>query len=82
MAITFAPSNALFVAGALSVNSTTLESNVQHGLMMRLIGNPEGAVPQPPSSYSIPSADGIVIDTYDGPIQSYQASKLFSRRAG
>ncbi|MBT6434480.1 MAG: hypothetical protein HOK28_15380, partial [Deltaproteobacteria bacterium] len=79
MAITFAPSNALFVAGALSVNSTTFDSEVQHGLMMRLIGNPEGAVPQPPSSYAIPDPEGLVIDTYDGPISSYRASKLFSR---
>ena len=80
MAITFAPSNALFVAGALSVNSITKKSEVRHALMMRLIGNPEGAVPQPPASYSIPDpSDDLTIDTYDGPIKSYKVSKLFSR---
>ncbi|MBT5753306.1 MAG: hypothetical protein HOI33_11460, partial [Rhodospirillaceae bacterium] len=79
MAVTFAPSDALFLAGALSVNSTTQTSNISHGLMMRLIGNPEGAVPQPPSAYSIPNPSSVALDGYTGSIQAYGINQLFSR---
>ena len=43
-----------FVVDAMSVSATGVDSTVQYGSFMRLLGNPEGAIPQPPSSYEIP----------------------------
>ena len=66
MAVTFAPSNSQFVVDAMSVSATSVDSTVQYGSLMRLL-NPEGAIPQPPSSYEIPAITAATLNSeYSG----------------
>ena len=80
MAVTFAPSNSQFVVDAMSVSATGVDSTVQYGSLMRLLGNPEGAIPQPPSSYEIPAITAATLNSeYSGEIEPLSADALFSR---
>ncbi|MDP7037995.1 MAG: IPT/TIG domain-containing protein [Myxococcota bacterium] len=82
MALTFAPTNALFVVGGLIVAAQMGDSDVKHQSFLRIIGNPNGAVPQPPSGYTIPMPDTEQqISAYTGSVVAFPDSNLFSRSA-
>ena len=75
-----APSNSQFVVDAMSVSAAGVDSTVQYGSLMRLLGNPEGAIPQPPSSYEIPPVTAESLNSeYTGTIEPLSADALFSR---
>ncbi len=79
-ALTFAPANPLFLLGSVSVGTTKQNSGVEHGTLMRLLGNPQGAIPQPPPGYLIPTPpDGTTVGGYTGTVLPYPVQSLFSR---
>lgn len=79
-ALTFAPANPLFLVGSVAIGSRSQRSGVEHNRLMRILGNPEGAVPQAPPDYSIPlPAAGTPIGGYRGVVTGYPVDSLFSR---
>ncbi len=79
-ALTFAPANKLFLVGSVAISTRSVDSGVEHSTLMRMLGNPEGAVPQAPSDYIVPMPpEGTPIGNYTGVLTAYPADSLFSR---
>ena len=80
MAVTFAPTDAQFLAEATSVTALGQSSNTQYGSLFRLLGNPDGQIPEPPSDYQNQTLSLVKPEgDYSGITVPYSRSYLFSR---
>ena len=78
-AVTFAPTSRGFLAGALSFSVETLNCGVRHGEILRVLGNPDGAVPDEPADYIEPDlGDDLTFDLYSGGASILDGENLFS----
>ena len=77
-AVTFAPTSREFLSGALSVQVETQKCGVNYGEIVRVLGNPDGAVPDSPDDYVVPAVEDIQIIGYDGDFGVLDARTLFS----
>ncbi|MEM6533109.1 MAG: IPT/TIG domain-containing protein [Myxococcota bacterium] len=79
IAVTFAPANSLFTVGRIALETRLSSNGVLHGASSRLVGNPEGLIPQPPVDYRTPEIPSGGIGGFTGQIEVFPANLLFSR---
>ena len=67
-AVTFAPTSREFMSGAVSLQVETQTCNLNYGEIVRVLGNPDGAVPDSPDDYEAPEVADVQIVGYNGEI--------------
>ena len=77
-AVTFAPTSREFLSGALSLSVETLECGNRYGELARVLGHPDGAVPDGPEDYIQAEFPAQTLDLYTGAIEPLDESTLFS----
>ena len=77
-AVTFAPTSREFMSGAVSLQVETQTCNVNYGEIVRVLGNPDGAVPDSPDDYETPQVADVQIVGYNGEFDVLDARTLFS----
>ena len=77
-AVTFAPTSREFMSGAVSLQVETQTCKVNYGEIVRVLGNPDGAVPDSPDDYEAPEVADVQIVGYNGEFEVLDARTLFS----
>ena len=66
------------MSGAVSLQVETQTCNVNYGEIVRVLGNPDGAVPDSPDDYETPQVAIVQIVGYNGEFDVLDARTLFS----